>query len=418
MTHRMSPRRSFVIAFCLAAPLFAAQEKPSWEVNFDQGMADFDAGRFAQAVSPLAASLAQARKFPQPDQRTVKSAHTLAITYQLQGNLTQAESLFLEAKSAVEALGPKGNSLLGYVLDGLGELRLDQGRPMEAEPLLRQAMQACRAAHGETHLCTLTAARHLGVLLTVRGSPAEAEDLLQNVIGILHRDSSLPRDFLAGCLANLATAYMAEGRYEPAEPLLKESLELGNQEGNPAPVLADTLLDLGELYRLENNASRAEPLLNKALHIYEAANDPQQAAALSQLGRVAIDQGKYAVAKQRLHQSLAIYQHLLGSAHVLVARVKAGLAEAFLGERNYTEAKSLIQDALETERKTGGADDSSFARLLMIAGKIEEQDHCASEAAEYYRQALDIYRKSLQSSHPERTQAEQQYARFAKSLRK
>ncbi len=418
MAHRLSRLRSLATWFCLAAPLFAAQESASWESNYNQALAAMDAGQYAQAVAALTVSLTEARKLPQPDERQVKSAHTLALAYQLQGNLAEAEPLFLEAKRSVEALGSQGSVLLGYVLDGLGELRLDQGRAAEAEPLLRKALESCRAALGARHFCTLTATRHLGVLLTTRGATGEAEALFQNLVGVLRQDTTLPRDFLAGCLANLATAYMREGRYETAEPLLKESLELGNQAGSATPALADTLLDLGELYRLENNPARAEPLINKALHIYEAANDPQQASALSQLGQVALDEGKFATAKQRLRQSLSIYQRLLGPVHLLVGRAKGRLAEAFLGERNFTEAKSLIHDALETERKTAGDDNSAFARLLMVAGKIEEQDHCASQAAEYYRQAVDIYRKSLKSGHPERAQAEQLYARFAKSLRK
>lgn len=418
MTLQMSPRRSFVMAFCLAAPLFAAPATTSWEASYDKGMAAFDAGRYAQAVSPLVASLEQARKMPQPDVRVVKSAHTLALVYQLQGNLAQAEPLFLEAKSGVEAMGIEGLPLLGYVLDGLGELRLDQGRPREAEPLLRKAVELCRANPVGTNLCTVNAMRHLGVLLTLQGAATEAESLLQNVIGILRENPSLPRVQLAGCLGNLAVVYMKDGRYELAEPLLNESLELSKREGDAHSVLADTLLDLGELYRLEHNVPRAEPLLKRALHIYEATNDPQQAAALSELGRVALDEGKYAIAKQYLRQSLAIYQHLVGSAHLLEARVKAGLAEAFLGERNYSEAKSLIQDALATERSSSVSDDSAFARLLMTAGRIEEQGHCTSLAAEYYSEAVHIYRKSLRSSHPERTQAERKYARFVKSLPK
>jgi tetratricopeptide (TPR) repeat protein len=417
MTHRMSPGRSFVFVCCLAAPLFAAQNKGSWEAKYQQGMAAYEAGHYAQAISPLTGSLEQARKFPQPDERTVKSAHTLAIVYQIQGNLSQAEPLFREAKGTVEALGPQGAFLLGYVLDGLGELLLDEGRLKEAEPLLRKSAETCRQNQGPAHLCTLTATRHLGVLLNIRGDTAEAEKLFQNVLDILSQNPTLPAEFRAGCMANLAGVYMKEGRYEPAGQLLQQAMDLSNRIGTSGPALADIYVDLGELYRLEHNSSRAEPLLKKALHIYEDANDPQQAAALSELGLVALEEGKYAIAKQQLRQSLGIYQHLMGSAHALVARVKAGLAEAFLGERNYTEANSLIQDALTTERTSMGADDSAFARLLMIAGKIEEENHQASHAAEYYRQAVDIYRKSLESNHPERTEAEQQYAKFAKSLR-
>jgi tetratricopeptide (TPR) repeat protein len=303
------------------------------------------------------------------------------------------------------------------VLDGLGELWLDQGRITEAEPMLRQAAESCRQVQGEIHLCTLTARRHLGALLAIRGRYGEAEQVLKNLVDVIRQTPSVPADFLAGCLNNLASVYVATGRYQLAEPLLNQSLDLVSQQG-PPQVIADTLLNLGELYRLEHNAVRAEPLFKKALHLYEAANDPLQAGALSQLGRLALDQGKFATARELFRQSLCIYEHVFGPSHPLAGRLKGALAEAALGEYNYAEAKTLIRDAMATERKTSGAGDSAFARMLMIAGEIEEQSHRANQAAAYYREALDIYRKSLDSEHPERAQAEQEYARFAKSLRK
>jgi len=112
---------------------------------------------------------------------------------------------------------------------------------------------------------------------------------------------------------------------------------------------------------------------------------------------------------------LAFYQQLVGSGHVLVARVKAGLAEAFRGQWKVRQAKFLIEKALATEKKFVGEEHSAFARMLMIAGKIEEQDHCALEAAAYYREAVGVYRRTLTIGNPELAAAEQCYARFAKS---
>jgi len=182
--------------------------------------------------------------------------------------------------------------------------------------------------------------------------------------------------------------------------------------------MADSLLSLGELYRLEHDGARAEPLLKKALRIYETSNDPHQAAALTELGLIALQERKFATAKNWLRQSLNIYQHWVGPAHVLVARVKAALAQAFLGEKNYAEAKSFIQDALATERKSMGDQRTSVARTLVIAGRIEEQGHRDAAAAEYYRQAMDIYQRNLGAESPESREAQQLYARLAKSAAK
>ncbi len=418
MCHGTSVGQKFVILACLLTPLFAASEQQTWDRAYGQGLAAFNAGRYAEAVPSLTDSLHRARALPSSDVRVVKSAYTLALTYQFQGEPALAESLYLEAQTAVEALGASGRPLRGYVLDGLGDLRLNQGRWKDADVLLRQAVAECRESLGETHSCTLAAERHLGELLAVEGSTIEAQDLFEHLIATLRQAPSVPLDFLAGTMANLAALFITENRFDLAEPLLRESLALTNQNGVSGPVLADVLLDLGELYRLEHDTARAEPLIKKALGIYETANDAHQAGALNELGLIALDEGKFAIARNYLGQSLRIYQKIAGATHLLTARVKAGLAQAFLGERDIQQARTLIREALAAERQSLGDKHSDYARLLMIAGRVEETGHRRGEADTYYRQALEVYRASLEDGHPERTGAERNYARFAKSLQK
>jgi tetratricopeptide (TPR) repeat protein len=416
MCHGLSVRQIFVGLFCLLPPLLASSDVPSWDVNYRQGLSAFDAGRYSEAAQALMAAVDQARAFSPVDARLVKSAYTLALTYYVQGQPAQAEPLYLEAQNAVEGMGDDGRRLLGYVLESLGELRIQQARWQESEQLLKRAVAACSEAHGETHACTLTARRRLGELLSMQGRNDEAEELFRKLIDTLRQVRSSP-ELLAGALTNLAGVYNAQGRYELAEPLLNESLAVASQNGITGLTVADSWVDLGQLYRLEGDSARAEPLLRKALVIYEKADDPHQAGALSELGLMAMDEKKFAIARDYLSRSLSVYQKIVGSTHLFAARVKAGLAEAFLGEHDIPKARTLVAEALTTERKALGGQHCEYARLLMLAGKVEEAGRQGKQADKYYRQALGIYRHSFADGHPERKQAEQNYARFVKSLR-
>jgi len=416
MCHGTSVRQIFVGLFCLLSPLWAKSDGPSWDVNYKQGLAAFDAGRYNEAAQALTAAVDQAREFSPVDARFVKSAYTLALAYYVQGQPALAEPLYLEAKSAVETMGESGRPLLGYVLEALGELRMQQARWQESEQLLGRAVTVCGETHGETHSCTLTARRRLGELLSMQGRNGEAEELFNQLIGTMRQARSSP-ELLAGALTNLAGVYNAQGRFELAEPLLKESLAVASQHDMTGPAVADSLVDLGQLYRLEGDSARAEPLLKKALVIYEKANDPHQAGALNELGLMAMDEKKFATARDYLSRSLSVYQKIVGSTHLFAARVKAGLAEAFLGEHDIPKARTLVAEALTTEHQALGGQHCEYARLLMLAGKVEEAGHQSKQADKYYRQALEVYRQSFADGHPERTQAEQNYARFVKSLR-
>lgn len=417
MCQGLSVRQVFAALFCFLTPLFATTDRLSWDINYNRGLAAFESGRYAEAVPALTAALDQARSFTPGDARLVKSAYTLALTYYVQGQPTLAEPLFLEAKSTVEAMGSGGRPLLGYVLEGLGELRLEQARWRESELFFNQAIAACSETHGATHACTLTAQRHLGELFSMQGRMAEAENLFGQLIGTLRQVPKSP-ELLAGALDSLASVYIGESRLELAEPLLRESQAVSAQNGITGPVLADSLVDLGRLYRLEGNSARAEPLLNKALGIYQGTSDPHQAGALQELGLIAIGEGKFAVARDYLSRSLSVYEKVVGSAQLFAARVKAALAQAFLGERNVPKARTLVAEALTTERQSLGGGHCEYARLLMLAAQVEEAGHQSKEADRYYRQALDIYRQNFADGHPERNRAEQNYARFTQSLRK
>jgi hypothetical protein len=59
-----------------------------------------------------------------------------------------------------------------------------------------------------------------------------------------------------------------------------------------------------------------------------------------------------------------------------------------------------------------------MSRMLMIAGESKSRSTASLKAAAYYREAVKVYRRTLAVGHPELTEAEQYYARFAKSLRK
>jgi tetratricopeptide (TPR) repeat protein len=177
-------------------------------------------------------------------------------------------------------------------------------------------------------------------------------------------------------------------------------------------------VDLAGLYRLEHDAARGEPLLKKAVRIYEMNHDPHLADALNELGLAAIDEGKYAIAKEHFERSLALYEKTFGPETVAVAGAQAGLAQAYLGERNYKKAESLIQRAIEIGRAVLGDANFGVAKLFMVAARVQEREHRPSEADLFYRQALVIYRRSLPNDHPDRTEAEQQYARFSKSFQK
>lgn len=396
----------------------AAQERTNWDAHFQEGAQAFEAGHYAQSIESLTAALQDAATFPALDLRRADAAHLLGMSYQFRGDFERAEIFYLQAKAIREATGEAGRKVLGITLDGMAQLRFEQERWKDAEELARQAVSTCNETRGEYDECTLTANRHLGEIYSVEGRLAEGETILQKVIQAARRDPALGPQLLPVALRDEALIVIAKGQYSQAEPLLKEALDLSSKLGKDRSETADNLVALARLYRSEGDAARAEPLLNQAAVIYERNDDSCLAHALQELGMIAITDGKYAIARQQLSRAIGTYRTLLGADHINVAFAQVGLAEAYLGERNYAEAQSAIEPALAKETAVLSDAHPELARAHMIAARISEGLRHGPDAAAHYRQALDIYRRISPRNNPVRVMAERQYERFSKSFRK
>ena len=417
MTHARGLSRRCVFVVCFA-PLLAAQETTKWDQDFQDGAKAFAAGRYDQAVDSLTAALQDAQVFPPLDLRRSHAAHLLANSYEFQGKFDRAEALYLEAKNIREANGEAGRKLLFFTLDALAQLYFVKERWKEAEELARQVIELSRQTSGELDPFTLAANRHLAEIYETEGRLTEAEPILKQMIEDARQNATAGPQLLPLALRDEAFIVVARGQYRQAEPLLKEALDLSRTLGEDRSETADSLLALALLYRTEGDNARAEPLLRKAAGIYEKYNDPCLAHALQELGLIAVSEGKYAIAKQNILRSISLYQNFLGQDHVNVAFAQVGLAEAYLGERNYREAQSLIDHALAKERAVLSDSHAELARAYLTAARISEAQRRSSEAAAHYRQALHIYRRTYTSDNPLRVMAEQQYERFSKSFRK
>ena len=418
MAHARSHSRRCVLTAFLATYILAAQEKTNWDQDLQDGVKAFATGHYARAVESLTAALQDAQAFPALDLRRADAAHLLGMSHQFQGELDRAEPLYLQAKTIRESNGEAGRKLLGITLDAIAQLRFEQERWKDAEDLEHQAAALCGETRGEYDTCTLNANRHLGEIYSTEGRLTEAETIFQQVIHAARQNVTLEAQLLPTALRDQALIVVAKGQYREAEPLLKEALDLSSKLGAERSEVADSLVALARLYHVEGDTARAEPLLTRAAAIYEKNDDPCLAHALQELGMIAITEGKYASARQRFLRTVAIYQKFLGQDHINVAFAEVGLAETYLGERNYTEARSLIEHALVKERAVLSDTHPELARAHMTAARISEALRLGSEAAAHYRQALDIYRRTTTRNNPVRVMAERQYEQFSKSFRK
>ena len=114
----------------------------------------------------------------EPNRGTSKLINQLAMLYEAQGKLEEAEPLYIEALGANRAtLGDRHPDTL-IRINNLGALYQAQGKLEEAEPLFIESVDAHRATLGDRHPSTLIAINNLGLLYQDQGKLDQAEPLM------------------------------------------------------------------------------------------------------------------------------------------------------------------------------------------------------------------------------------------------
>jgi len=190
------------------------------------------------------------------------------------------------------------------------------------------------------------------------------------------------QDALANSLNNLAVLYEYQGRYNDAEPLYLQSLDIRkHQLGDDHPFVASSLNNLAGLYRSQGRYNDAEPLYLQSLDIWKRQlgdDHPDVATSLNNLAGLYESQGRYNDAEPLYLQSLDIRKRQLGDDHPSVATSLNNLALLYESQGKYSEAEDLAKQALVIYQNRLGNENPNTqnaavtVKLLYVMGLL----HC------------------------------------------
>jgi tetratricopeptide (TPR) repeat protein len=219
----------------------------------------------------------------------------------------------------------------------------------------------------------------------------------------LQKELGLEEDF-ASTLSNLAFLYRSQGRYDQAEPLYQQALELRKRLlGEEHPYVATSLNNLAFLYHSQGRYAEAEPLYLQALELRKhllGEEHPYVATSLNNLAVLYRSQGRYAEAEPLYLQALELRKRLLGEDHPYVATSLNTLAGLYKSQGRYAEAEPLYLQALELRKRLLGEDHPYIATSLNDLALLYSSQGRYDQAEPLYLQALKLYKRLLGEDHP------------------
>jgi len=235
-----------------------------------------------------------------------------------------------------------------------------------------------------------------------RGREVTARELLEAAGKRIDRDLAGDPQVQAAMLDNMGRAYDALGLYSEAQPLMERAYGLRTRTlGDKSLDLAATADGLATTLRLEDQYQRAEPLFRQALGIRRkalGAHSELVAESLTNLGECLYLENKDAEAERLLRTALAMARD---SDTALESATRNYLALELFRQGQYREATQLLQEAVEIDRRTDGADSPSYANSLHnLAGAFMREGDLI-DAAAMERQDLALRRRLLGNDHPD-----------------
>jgi len=226
--------------------------------------------------------------------------------------------------------------------------------------------------------------------------------------------------FDAIALDKLAQAYLRQGEYSKALPLVEQALQLRQQTlGRQHPDTATSLNNLAYLYHLQGKYDKALPLYEQALQIRKQVlgqQHPSYATSLNNLALLYDSQGEYDKALPLFEQALQIREQVLGKQHPSYAASLNNLAGLYNSQGEYDKALPLYEQALQITKQVLGQQHPDYAQSLNnLAGLYYSQDKY-DKALPLYKQAIEILVKVLGEQHPDTKKVKHSYQSLLQQL--
>jgi serine/threonine-protein kinase len=287
------------------------------------------------------------------------------------------------------------------MLDVIAQMYVELGEFVRAEELFRRALQMRRSLYRDPSSELAGTLDRLGDVLRRIGRYDEAEPLLHEAIEVagLAGDSAL----LSDAYTDLGHSLIGRGDYEGSEAAYRTALAIrrthyGERHERTAIALHNLALALEELERIEE----AESLYLQSLKLARSVIDPghsQIALTLTTLGRLYAVIGELEKAEPLLREAAENTRSRLGSGHPQLGMTlhELGTLEARRGD--FAAAEQLLREALTIKEAALGSSHQEVANTLNNIAYVLMQRGSLEEAVPVRRRVMEIAREAIGASH-------------------
>lgn len=270
------------------------------------------------------------------------------------GRLDRSRALLEEAASIARAAEGPASRIWLEAEAYLAHTAYRQGRYVEGNARLLQALHDYDAARGPASAARVRALTHLGMLRAQVGNMQRALQLQDEAVQLASRVLPATDPLQQIVLENYGDALANDGQLELARPVLIRSLARARQlYGNRDMAVISALEALAVCETARGAPDAALPLLAEAQDLLQQIlSEPHVMAAYvaNTLGTAELRLGRPLRAAAAFQQAMQVYRKLLQAPHPMLAATYDNLGEAAYEQGRYQQA-ALAFDEAATQRE-------------------------------------------------------------------
>jgi eukaryotic-like serine/threonine-protein kinase len=221
-------------------------------------------------------------------------------------------------------------------------------------------------------------------------------------------------EFMLGVFA-AAEPFTSSDKEVTARQLLDQAARSIQGDLSEQPEVRARLLEaIGRAYRRQDLTDRAVAYFEESLRIRELAKLPRDARTGSILTEMAItlrQLGRFEDADRALTEALQISKSSGANRTLNGAQLFAALGQLELSRANVEQANEYLTQALQTTREIAGPRDPHVAAILLDISNARSWMDDIDGAERAAREAVSIYRETVDARHPDRVMADYLLAR-------
>ncbi len=329
-----------------------------------------DQGRGGDALALSTGAAVAVARVHDPRREAQLAAH-VAGAHSVSGALVAAAAEFDRALHLAETAYGARHVQVAQILNRLGNVEDQRGRPAEARAYYERALAIAEAELGPEHPSVAVTRANICYHDSTAGHADEARRCQQRVVAALEAALGAAHPQVAWALNDLGLIDQTRGDLAAAGVLYQRALVIWEQTSGPEhPDLAWPLVNLGGLALKRRDHAGARVLCSRALRIVEAASGaahPDALHPLACLGNALADRDP-AAARPLLERALALGERAGDDA--AIGDVRYGLARAALAAHARRAAVGHARAARAAYVAAGSA---ATAELADVSAWIKRQ---------------------------------------------